>query len=169
MHIYVRRTSTLAYSEAYSIWLGALKLCYLNSGGQREYLKHEDVIHLCQAQLQSLVGSKVRLITDVENYHARQPRAYLLQRYSTEWQEFIDVLGVIEIDDKDHLPIPAMSLIINLNWNYYVAVCGIIGKIGNACTHVQTVRAIVTWLYRSCESHYTSKSCASRRTWCTSS
>ena len=89
----------------------------------------EDVIQLCQAQLQSLVCSeKVRLVTDVEHYHASQSdseKAYLLQRYSTEWQEFVDVLDVIEIDNKDHLkavPIPIMSPIkvhifnINLKW-----------------------------------------------------
>ena len=33
----------------------------------------------------------------------------MLQRYSTEWQEFVDVIDTIEIDDKDHLkagPLP---------------------------------------------------------------
>lgn len=79
----------------------------------------EDIVQLCQAQLQSLVGTeKVRLVTDVEAYHANHgsssepEKAYLLQRYSTEWQEFVDVIDVIEIDNKDYLkavPIPAMS------------------------------------------------------------
>ena len=41
-----------------------------------------------------------------------QEKAYLLQRYSMEWQEFVDVVDAIEIGNKDHLkavPIPAMS------------------------------------------------------------
>ena len=99
---------------------GSSKTVLLEFRGSKRIITfetYEDVIHLCQAQLQSLVGSeKVRLVTDVENYHASQSgdpeKAYLLQRYSTEWQEFIDVLDVIEVDDKDHLkavPIPAMS------------------------------------------------------------
>ena len=80
----------------------------------------EDVILSCQSQLQSLIGSdKVKIVTDVEGFHARSQsagghteKAYLLQRYSKEWNEFVDVIDVLEIDDKDHLkavPIPAMS------------------------------------------------------------
>ena len=78
----------------------------------------EDIVQLCQAQLQSSVGmERVRLVTDVEADHVKhgssgEPEAYLLQRYSTEWQEFVDVIDVIEIDNRDHLkavPIPAMS------------------------------------------------------------
>lgn len=51
----------------------------------------------------------VRLVTDVENYHASQyGKAYLLQQYSKEWQEFVDV---IDVDDKDHLkPAPILTM-----------------------------------------------------------
>ena len=67
-------------------------------------------IQLCEAELQSLVGKESGLVTDIGHY--RKSAGEKLQRYSTEWQEFVDVIDTIEIDDKDHLkagPLPLAS------------------------------------------------------------
>ena len=55
-----------------------------------------------------IVGAEIKLIFDVAEYrHASNSRAvtkgYLLQRFSSEWNEYVDVIDAIEIDTKDKL------------------------------------------------------------------
>ena len=64
--------------------------------------QEDNILNLCENELKPITGDcNVQLVTDVEGYR-RTPddKPYLLQRYSSEWQEFVDVIDVIEIGDK---------------------------------------------------------------------
>ena len=62
------------------------------------YAESQDLIQLCEAELQSLVGKE-----SGRYRKSAEEKPHLLQHYSTEWQEFVHVIDTIEIDDKDHL------------------------------------------------------------------
>ena len=79
-------------------------------GSNREIKYDEDsehdMIEICQAKLQTSVGGKTSLITDVSSHHNSTltgEKADLLQCYSTKWQQFVDVVDIDDKDDKDHL------------------------------------------------------------------
>ena len=87
--------------------------------GSKRQIKYEntsqdDIIKLCEEEMRVIARDKnVRLVIDLKDYHkAEGEKPYLLQRFSTEWDMFVDVIDVIEIDDRDHLkavPLPAAS------------------------------------------------------------
>ena len=57
-------------------------------------------------EVQKIVGAGVKLIFDVAEYRRAArivTKAYLLQRFSSEWNEYVDVIDAIEIDTKDKL------------------------------------------------------------------
>lgn len=61
---------------------------------------------LLEDEVQKIVGAEVNLIFDVAEYrHAARAvtKGYLLQRFSSEWNEYVDVIDAIEIDTKDKL------------------------------------------------------------------
>lgn len=68
--------------------------------------KVEALRSLLEEEVQKIVGAEVKLIFDVAEYR-RAARAvtkgYLLQRFSSEWNEYVDVIDAIEIDTKDKL------------------------------------------------------------------
>lgn len=61
------------------------------------------------------IDDQIRLVVDYrcqEEATTGENRLYLLQRWSKEWSEFIDVIDMIEIDNGDHLkvvPVPVLS------------------------------------------------------------
>ena len=68
--------------------------------------KVADLQSILEKEVQKIVGAEVKLIFDVSEYRraARTvSKAYLLQRFSSEWNEFVDVIDAIEVDTKDRL------------------------------------------------------------------
>lgn len=54
------------------------------------------------AKIQSILEQEVaKLVLDVGEVN--QPQSYLLQRYSTQWMEFVDKISPIEIASGDKL------------------------------------------------------------------
>ena len=68
-----------------------------------------------QEEVQKIVGAEIELVLDVAEYRRKvgaiKP-GYLLQRLSSEWNEYVDVVDAITIGTKDKLkavPIKAIS------------------------------------------------------------
>ena len=101
------------------------------------YEEDDDLIDLCEVELKKVAQNEnVRLITDIQGYSksATDERPFLLQRYSTEWREFVDVIHAIEIDDKDHLkvvPLPGPSpQKVSLLLGHTIKICGLFLQLG---------------------------------------
>ena len=60
---------------------------------------------LLEEEVQKIVGANVELVFDVAEYQCTTAKAkgYLLQRFSSEWNEYVDVIDAIEIGTKDKL------------------------------------------------------------------
>ena len=54
-----------------------------------------------EQELKKVAGHGAKLVLDVGEVN--QPQSYLLQRYSTQWMEFVDVISPIEITSGDKL------------------------------------------------------------------
>ena len=54
-----------------------------------------------ELELKKVAGDCAKLVLDVDDVN--QPHTYLLQRYSTQWMEYIDVISPIEIASGDKL------------------------------------------------------------------
>ena len=54
-----------------------------------------------EQELKKVAGNCAKLVLDVGEVN--QPPSYLLQWYSTQWMEFVDVISPIEIADGDKL------------------------------------------------------------------
>lgn len=87
---------------------------FMGSKRSIAYKEEEELTKLCENEIKKIVkDDNIRVITDVDEYTKEaSEKPYLLQRYSKEWQQFVDVIDTIEIDDKDHLmvvPLPGLS------------------------------------------------------------
>ena len=65
-------------------------------------------------EVQKVVGDQVNLVLDVAEKMPDSGARYLLQRYSTEWHDYMDVVDAISIDTKErlraiYLPVRAKS------------------------------------------------------------
>ena len=61
---------------------------------------------LLEDEVQKIVGAEANLVFDVAEYrHASRAvtKGYLLQRFSSEWNEYVDVINAFEIDTNDKL------------------------------------------------------------------
>ena len=66
-----------------------------------------DLLDVLEQELKKLNGTiKLVLEHDPDINYSRQ---FLLQRYSSEWREFVDVVDIIEVDNGDHLKAPIGS------------------------------------------------------------
>lgn len=73
----------------------------------------EDLLDTLEGHLKRIDGN-IRLVIDygAQSSSSESQRAgatYILQRFSREWGEFVDVLDLVEIDNGDHLkavPLP---------------------------------------------------------------
>ena len=76
--------------------------------------KVDSLPSLLEKEVQKICGrSDVELVFDVAECSRREiTKGYLLQRFSSEWNEYVDVINPIEIGTKDKLravPLRGMS------------------------------------------------------------
>ena len=73
----------------------------------------EDLLDILEGHLKRIDGN-IQLVIDYgaqssSNESQRAGATYILQRFSREWGEFVDVIHLVEIDNGDHLkavPLP---------------------------------------------------------------
>lgn len=63
---------------------------------------------LLEEEVKKIVGGGIKLIFDVAEYSSQSTskavtKPFLLQRFSSEWQEYVDVISAVEIGTKDKL------------------------------------------------------------------
>ena len=76
----------------------------------------KDLLETLEGHLKRIYGS-IRLVIDygAQSSSSESQRAeatYILQRFSREWGEFVDVIDLVEIDNGDHLkavPLPVLK------------------------------------------------------------
>ena len=70
--------------------------------------KASEIIMKLEEEIKKL-DKHVKLVVDVDQYTA-EDNAFpcLIQRYSTEWKDFVDVIDAIEIDSGDRLRVIPM-------------------------------------------------------------
>lgn len=70
----------------------------------------DDLLTVLEEQLKK-TDRDIKLVLDCGAPNSPRGPEYLLQRYSREWKDFVDVIDVIEIGDGDHLrvvPVPKL-------------------------------------------------------------
>lgn len=72
-----------------------------------------DLVYILETELKK-VDQEIKIVLGYGSQSSSCLGEHLLQRYSKEWQEFVDVIDVIEIDRGDHLrvvPVPKSSAV----------------------------------------------------------